>query len=100
MRTPHWRRGEALKEFPRTRDHDRESESPESAAHQVHSDQTRHEKINVASARLRHLLFTDAHDVRSSFTLLQHVVNEESCTPAFRTRRIETISERVVLGFD
>ena len=55
MRTPHRCRRKTFEDFSRARDHDSESQSPQPAAHQVHSNQTGHEKVDITSARFRNL---------------------------------------------
>src|SRR5947207_3235286 len=97
MRTPHRRCSKALQDFSRARDHYRESQSPQPAAHQVHSDQTGNQKIDVTSTWFSNLLFANLHHVGSPLTTLQDIVNDESGGTTLGPGWIETIFKRVVL---
>src|SRR5215217_708589 len=100
MRTPHRCRRKALEDLPRAGDHHSKSESPQTTAHQIHSNQARNEEINITRAGLRDLGFTNVHYIRSPFALLQNIVNEEPRSTTLRSGRIETIFEGVINRFD
>src|SRR5688572_22856015 len=96
MRASHRRCREALQNFSRARDHNGESQSPQSAAHQVHSNQTGNQKIYITSTWFSHRLFANFHDVCSSLTTLQNIVDDEPGSTTLRPGWIETIFEGVV----
>src|ERR1044072_5186150 len=100
MRASHWRRRKPFQYLSRARNDNGKSESPQTAAHEVHSNQTRNEEIDITSARFCDRFVTDFRDVGSSFSSLQNVVNEKPGRSAFRSCWIITIVVSVVIGFD
>ena len=49
---PHRRRDQALQQVAVARHHQREADAPHPGAHQVHAEQTGHQEVDVARARL------------------------------------------------
>src|SRR6185503_13947005 len=100
MRTPHRRRSKTLENLARACDDDSKSESPQTAAHQVHSDQTWNKEIDITSTGLRNPRFANARHISSPFATLQNIVDEKSGSPTLRSGRIEMIFECVINWFD
>src|SRR5678815_5313247 len=100
MRTPHRCGGKTLQDLPRARDNYSKAESPQTTAHQIHPNQPWNEKVNITSARLRDLRFTNVHYIGSPFASLQNIVNLKSGSATLRSRWIETIFECVINRLD
>src|SRR6186997_1279523 len=100
MRTPHRCGRETLEELSRARHDDCKSEPPQTAAHHVHADQTGHQKIYVTRAGFSDLLFADVGHVGAAHATLENIGDEQSGGATFRSRRIESIFERVVYRSD
>src|SRR6185369_5274039 len=99
MRTSHRRCRKALQNFSRARDHHRESQPPQAAAHEIHSDQTGNQEIDVTRAWFSNPLFAGFHYVGAPFATLQDIVEHESRGTTLRSRRIEAIFKRIVLRY-
>src|SRR6185503_8142502 len=76
----------------------RESDAPDPAAEQVHAQQARNEKIDVARAWRRCPNIARDEAVRATLGPLQHVVDFEPGPSALRPRRVVPVDERVAMG--
>ena len=61
----HRRRDQPLQQLAPPRVDDREADAPDRAAHQVHAEQSRHEEVDVARARLAHQLVVRGDRIRA-----------------------------------
>src|SRR5581483_4106830 len=82
-----------LQQFALTHVDERESYPPHARVHQVHPQQARDEKVDVAGARLAGNSCAGGNGILAAGYRLQSVIHLRACQNAFRTRRVVAIFE-------
>src|SRR5689334_552291 len=95
MRSGHWGGSHPFDEFAHSHVHDYKPHAPQTAGHQVKTEQTGDQEIYVARARFGNQLLAYPRHVGAALRSLQGIVHERPCNPAFRTGWIEKIRPRL-----
>ena len=96
LRALHWRRDQSLEQLLLPGVDDREANSPDTAAHQVHSEQTGHHEVDVARALLAHLRLGNSHRVLLPAGMLHRAIDDESSCARLGPRIIEAILDAAI----
>src|SRR5687767_15846472 len=99
MRTSHRCRSKTLKKFARASDHNSKSQSPQAAAHQVHTNQTGHQEIYIPGTGFSDSFLSDRDHILRSFGTLQNIIHYESGSTTLGPGWIKTYGVGIVSGF-
>ena len=96
--TRHRSRDQPLHQLAPPRVDDREAHAPDRAAHQVHAEQPRNQKIDIARSRLAHELVLRGHGIRAPGALLHRHVGVHARVAAFGIRVVVVVEHGAVRG--